>query len=60
MSRDQNAGRFYSIELGNHFEVRQFKILGTTLINKNGLHKDIYRGGNKGWCRLYKKELYAL
>jgi len=28
MSRDQNAGMFYSIELGNHFEVRQFKIFG--------------------------------
>jgi len=31
MSRDQNAGRFYSIELGNYFEVRQFNPLNPEL-----------------------------
>jgi len=34
--------------------------LGTTLTNQNGLHKDIVRRGNTGWCRLHKEEFHAL
>jgi hypothetical protein len=41
MSQDQHAGRNHKIKEGDiSFErVEQFKYLGTTLINKNSVHK---------------------
>jgi DNA-binding Lrp family transcriptional regulator len=43
MSRDQNAGRNYSIKLDNSsFErVKYFKYLGTTLTNQNSIREEI-------------------
>ena len=43
MSRDQNAGRSYSITIDNiYFErVEEFKYLGTTLTNKNSIQEEI-------------------
>jgi len=39
MSRDQNAGRSYSMRIDNSFieRVEEFKYLGTTLTNKNSI-----------------------
>jgi hypothetical protein len=44
MSQDQHAGRHHNIKKGDiSFErVEQFKYLGTTLINKNSIHKKNY------------------
>jgi hypothetical protein len=43
MSRDQNAGQYGYIQIGNEsFEtVEQFKYLGTTLTNQNSIHEEI-------------------
>jgi hypothetical protein len=43
MSRDQNAGRSYNINIDNKsFEkVEQFKYLGTNLMNKNSIQEKI-------------------
>ena len=43
MSRDQNAGRSYSMKTDNSsFErVEEFKYLGTTLTNQNSIHEEI-------------------
>ena len=43
MSRDQNAGRSYSMKTDNSsFErVEQFKYLGTTLTNQNSIQEEI-------------------
>jgi hypothetical protein len=43
MSQDQKAGQNESIEIGNKsFEtVKQFKYLGTTLMNQNSIHEEI-------------------
>jgi len=43
MSRDQNAGRSYSMKIDNSSieMVEEFKSLGTTLTNKNSIQEDI-------------------
>ena len=43
MSRDQNAGRSYSIKMDNSYieRVEEFKYLGTTLTNKNSIQEEI-------------------
>ena len=43
MSRDQNAGRSYSIRIYNNSieRVEEFKYLGTTLTNKNFIQEEI-------------------
>ena len=43
MSRDQNAGRSYSMKIDNSSIVRveEFKYLGTTLTNKNFIQEEI-------------------
>ena len=43
MSRDQNAGRSYSMKIDNSSteRVEEFKYLGTTLTNKNSVQEDI-------------------
>ena len=43
MSQDKHAGQNHNIKIGNNsFErVEQFKYLGTTLTNKNSIHKKI-------------------
>ena len=43
MSRDQNAGRNYSMKNDNSFieRVEEFKYLGTTLTNKNSIQEEI-------------------
>jgi len=43
MSRDQNAGRSYSMKIDNSsFErVEEFKYLGTTLTNQNSIQEEI-------------------
>ena len=51
MSRDQNAGRIYSVKIDNiTFKiVEDFKYLGTTLTNQNSIPEEIksrLRSGN--------------
>jgi len=43
MSRDQNAGRIYSMMIDNSSieRVEKFKYLGTTLTNKNSIQEEI-------------------
>ena len=43
MSRDQNAGRIYSIKIGNSSieRVEEFKYLGVTLTNQNSVQEEI-------------------
>jgi len=42
MSRDQNAGQSYSINVDNSsFEMEEFKYLGTTLTNQNYIQEEI-------------------
>jgi hypothetical protein len=43
MSRNQNPGRIHDIQIGNSsFErVKEFKYLGTTLINQNSFQEEI-------------------
>ena len=43
MSRDQNAGRSYSMKIDNSSIERaeEFKYLGTTLTNKNSIQEEI-------------------
>jgi len=43
MSRDQNAGRIYSVRIDNSTfdRVEEFKYLGTTLTNQNSIAKEI-------------------
>ena len=43
MSRDQNAGRSYSMKIDNRYfeRVEEFKYLGTTLTNKNFIQEEI-------------------
>ena len=43
MSRDQNAGRSYSMKIYNNTieRVEEFKYLGTTLTNKNSIQEEI-------------------
>ena len=43
MSRDQNAGRSYSMKIYNNSIERagEFKYLGTTLTNKNSIQEEI-------------------
>ena len=43
MSRDQNAGRSYSMKIDNSSieRVEEFKYLGTTLTNKNSIQEEI-------------------
>ena len=43
MSRDQNAGRSYSMKIYNNSieRVEEFKYLGTTLTNKNSIQEEI-------------------
>ena len=43
MSRDQNAGRSYSMKIYNSSieRVEEFKYLGTTLTNKNSIQEEI-------------------
>ena len=43
MSRDQNAGRSYSMKIDNSSieRVEEFKHLGTTLTNKNSIQEEI-------------------
>ena len=43
MSRDQNAGRSYSMKTDNSSieRVEEFKYLGTTLTNKNSIQEEI-------------------
>ena len=45
MSRDQNAGRSYSMKIYNSSteRVEEFKYLGTTLTNKNSIQEGINR-----------------
>jgi len=45
MSRDQNAGRIYSVKIDNSsFErVDEFKYLGTALTNQNSIQEEIKR-----------------
>ena len=50
MSRDQNAGRSYSMKIDNSSieRVEEFKYLGTTLTNKNYIHEEIKRRSKLG------------
>ena len=43
MSREQNAGRSYSMKIYNNTieSVEEFKYLGTTLTNKNSIQEEI-------------------
>jgi len=43
VSRDQNAGRIYSMKVDNSSieTVEEFKYLGTTLTNQNSIHEEI-------------------
>ena len=41
MSRDQNAGRSYSMKTDNSSIERVFRYLGTTLTNKNSIQEEI-------------------
>ena len=45
MSRDQNAGRSYSMKIDDRSieRVEEFKYLGTTLTNKNSIQEEIKR-----------------
>ena len=53
MSRDQNAGQSYSINVDNSsFEMEEFKYLGTTLTNQNSIQEGIkskLESGNAGY-----------
>jgi hypothetical protein len=50
MSRDQNAGRSYSMTINNSYieRVEEFKYLGTTLTNKNSIQEEIKSRLNMG------------
>ena len=43
MSRDRNAGRGYSVKIGDSSieRVEEFKYLGTTLIDQNSIQEEI-------------------
>ena len=54
MSRDQNAGRSYSIKIDSSSveRVEELKYLGTTLTNQNFIHEEIkssLKSGNAGY-----------
>ena len=61
MSREQNAGRIYSVRIdnGNFERVEEFKYLGTTLTNQNSIAEEIKSRLRSGSCCLSVQNLLS-
>jgi hypothetical protein len=61
LSRPQNAGQTYDIEIANRSfgDVAQFQYLGTTVANQNTVQEEIERRLNSDNARYYSVLLYS-